>query len=121
MNNRRRLILGISILFVLAYMYDCVIPKATVIGTYVSKSKEPMADGPHYGDTLVLLENNNFQSDTWGNGTYEIEYTLNRTRINLTYDSGKAYYSSYFYRPFFIGPHRIKVSRDLNYYFERID
>jgi hypothetical protein len=62
MDNKRRLILGFSIVLLLAYVYDCLIPKATIIGTYVSNVKEPMAEGPHYGDTLISLENNNFSS-----------------------------------------------------------
>jgi len=32
-----------------------------------------VAEGSREGDNLILLENGNFKSDTWGSGIYKIE------------------------------------------------
>jgi len=72
-----------------------------------------VAEGPREGDNLILLENGNFKSDTWGSGIYKIEGS------RITFKTHELGYQTNLYRPFFWGEPRISISADLDYYFKQ--
>ena len=117
--NKHILIVVLSI--VLTFIFNNFFITSMIKGVYVSNNTEPMVDGPRFGDTLILLDNNKFLSDTWGEGIYKLEHTFKGTRLDLSYnyEFGKAGYNSYFYRSYFYGKPRIVVFRDLNFYFKK--
>lgn len=102
------------------------IPKSSIVGKYVNNNTEFVLEGPspiqNGIDSLVLLENDTFQSKTWGNGTYKISKSLMRTKIDLTYtySMGKAGYSTQIEKSLF-GKIKIWLDYDLCFYFKKVD
>ncbi len=90
-------------------------------GIYVSNDKSGFADTPNFSDTLILQDNGKFVSDTWGTGTYELNYSLAGTTICISYnyEFGKGGYSRSVYRPLLRSP-RISINSDLDSYFARL-
>ena len=91
-------------------------------GTYVSNDKSGYADTPNIGDTLILYDNGEFVSDTWGKGKYKLKYSLSGTTINITYnyEFGIGGYSRSIYRHL-LGKPRISINKDLESYFAKLD
>jgi len=117
---KRNIFLIVIFLIFLIYTIDNFFTKSMIVGTYVSNNKTSIIDGPSNGDTLVLLDNNTFKSQTWGNGKYSLEYSGKGTKINIhyKYEFGTAGYQMGIQRSFYIKP-KIIIDRDLNYYFEK--
>lgn len=110
------------ILLIGTFIYSRYIPLSAVTGIYLSNNSAPLADGPGFGDTLELLDDNSFRSDTWGSGTFNLRHAIGGTSLELRYkyEYGSAGYITQFYRPFFYGKPRISIFRDANSYFEKI-
>ena len=112
----------ISVLLVSIYINTSFLSMKMLAGTYISKDNSDFADTPSFGDTLTLYENGKFSSDTWGDGTYELKYSVMGTIINITYnyEFGKGGYSRSVYQPLF-GKPRININEDLESYFLRLN
>lgn len=99
--------------------------KSSLQGRYINNNADYVFEGPRpisQGvDTLVIKNDNTFDSQTWGTGTYKVKPSIFGTRIDLTYDyeMGKAGYEMLVTSPLF-GQERIWLDYDLNYYFEKI-
>ena len=99
--------------------------KSSLEGRYINNNADNVLEGPRpisQGvDTLVINDDNTFDSQTWGEGTYKVEPSIFGTRIDLTYDyeMGKAGYKMLVTSPLF-GQERIWLNHDLNFYFEKI-
>ncbi len=115
-NSKKNYIL-ITILFIATtLLYNSFFPKFLVVGTYKSDIKNSFAtNGIDHGETLILKKDNTFVSESWGNGTY----TLHGSRIDFSFNN--EVYSTYFYRPYFLGTPRIVIFRDLNSEFLKIN
>ena len=99
--------------------------KSSLEGRYINNNTDYVLEGPRpisQGvDTLVINNDNTFNSQTWGTGTYKVKPSIFGTRIDLTYDyeMGKAGNEMLVTSPVF-GQERIWLNYDLNYYFEKI-
>ncbi|MBF4473838.1 hypothetical protein [Flavobacterium sp. HJJ] len=111
----KKTLLSIIFLIGLIHVYDNFFTKSMITGTYVSNGSG--IDGPNKNDTLILLENNTYESQSWGKG----EYTLKENTINIHYDYefGKASYQMSIERNFYIKP-KLVFDFDQDYYFEKI-
>lgn len=94
-------------------------------GSYVNTNFEYgqfVAEVPHGQDTIILNSDRTFTSTWWGNGQYEIHYSLAGTNLGLTYDYefGKVGFSSQIERRFSSEP-RIVLVRDMNHYMKKTD
>ncbi len=122
MTRRTKIIITVFIILLSIYITKNFFLRTTITGTYISNDKSGLADGPNFGDTLILYDNGKFISDTWGMGTYELNYTLTGTelKINYSYQFGGAGYETSIYQPLFEKP-RIIINKDLGTYFRKID
>ncbi|MEN2412581.1 hypothetical protein [Flavobacterium mesophilum] len=111
----KKILLSIVFLIGLVYTYNNFFTKSMIIGTYVSNGNG--IDGPNKNDTLILLENNTYESQTWGKG----KYTLKANTINIYYDYefGKASYQMRIERNFYLKP-KLVFDFDQDNYFEKI-
>ena len=120
MKQRTVIILFILTFLVLSIVYDNVYTKSLISGKYIYNYEEAL-EGPNKGDYLILKSNGEFESDTWGKGTYKINGS--RLELNYTYQYGQAEagYNCIIYRKFFWGKPRISINSDLGYFFEKTD
>ncbi len=101
------------------------VSKSALQGRYINNNTEYILEGPRpieQGiDTLIIKNDNTFESQTWGSGTYMIEPSIFGTRIDLTYDyeMGKAGYEMLVTSPLF-RQERIWLDYGMNFYFEKI-
>ena len=118
-NNK---ILIICVLLIAFYLFKNFLSENMISGIYISNNQKTLIDGPNFGDTLKILSNNRFESQTWGNGKYKLKHSISGTKINLSYkyEFGNAGYEMNIYRTFF-GKLRIDLNSDLEYYHEKID
>jgi hypothetical protein len=122
----KRIILGIGIILFIGILilgYDLPIKKSNVIGIYVSTETQPsLADLPHKSDTLILKSDGTFSSGFYGNGTYNIDYGILKTKIdwNYEYEMGKAGHHAYFSNKIYENP-KIILNSDLNHYYEKTE
>lgn len=81
-----------------------------------------MPDIPYVADTLTLFKNNRFESSYWGKGSYKIIYSLDGTKIQLTYryKFGLAGYKASIERLNWRTP-KIILDRDRNHYYEKLE
>jgi len=99
--------------------------KTSLEGRYVNNNTDYILEGPkpisQGVDTLVIKNDNTFDSKTWGTGTYKVNPSIFGTSIDLTYnyEMGKAGYEMSVTSPLF-GQERIWLDHDLNFYFEKI-
>lgn len=109
-----------------------------LLGKYVNRNYRDGFIGyiPNIADTLVIKENNQFESPYYGKGTYKLTYGLSGTRIELHYGDG---YSSTningekvktsneeslettINRIWFVGNPQILLFADLSQYYEKIE
>lgn len=100
------------------------VSKSTLEGLYINNNTEYILDGPRpieQGvDTLIIKNDNTFESQTWGSGTYKIKPSVFGSRIDFTYDyeMGKAGYEMMVSKPLFKAE-RIWLDYDMNFYFEK--
>ncbi|MDO1445189.1 hypothetical protein Q0590_02950 [Rhodocytophaga aerolata] len=126
------------ILFIaLSIVYDEIYTIGMISGTYVYNFPVAGAEGPSRGDQLTLKKNGQFESDTWGNGSFAIDgsalvlsyndlpqegsFQLEDSLVSYQYPGGDVSVTFPLYRPLFWGRPHISVFRDLNYYFQKID
>ncbi len=110
-------------IFFLGYIFNNFFTEGMITGEYVSNNTKSLLEGPsRSGEKLFLLDDNKFESDTWGNGTYKLKYTFGGTRIDFTYnyEFGRAGYLTSINRSYFFGKPQIILDRDLEFYFEKI-
>jgi hypothetical protein len=117
MNIKKISILSLIILITISILYDNLYTTGIISGEYTYLFPLSGPEGPQEGDKLTLNKDGTFQSDTWGNGTYEIKCA----EVDLSYKTqrGRARYTMTIYRPFYWGEPRLSVIRDLNYSFEK--
>jgi len=118
--NRRNIIIILIVLFIaLSLAYDNIYTPRFISGTYIYHFPSAVAEGPNLNDKLTLNDDGNFESDTWGKGTYEI----NGSDLELTYqyELGNAGFELTIYRPMFWGEPHLYVVKDLGYYFAKVD
>ncbi len=115
----KKILLSIVFFIGLIYVYDNFFTKYMITGTYVSNGNG--IDGPNKSDTLILLENNTYESQSWGNGKYTLKKSGKGTTIKIHYDYefGKAGYQMRIERNFYIKP-KLVFDFDQDYYFEKI-
>lgn len=125
MSKKALIITGVILGLISISFYKNHISTDDLIGKYVNNNTEPLLDGPRpiqeRIDTLTIMENNTFSSQTWGDGTYVLESSFVEARIDLTYSysMGKAGYEMSVTKPLF-GKTRVWLNHDLNFYFEKI-
>ena len=80
-----------------------------------------VAEIPYGQDTITLNRSKTFSSTFWGDGTYEINYSLAGTELSSSYSYGYglAGFNSHFERRFF-GPLRIVLVQDMDHYMEKV-
>lgn len=77
-----------SILSLLSYrIYLEYIPITAVSGRYQNLNFENSSVLPNWEDELLLSPNNIFASETFGTGTYQIEYQIDGTYLNCIFRS----------------------------------
>jgi hypothetical protein len=119
MNKSKIIIISTIFFMILSMVYDNFYPNWIISGQYIYEFPISCAEGPSNGDILILKENGHFESDTWGNGTFEINgSTLD---LSYAYELGNAEFQCSIYRPLFWGSPRINMDRDLRYYFKKIN
>jgi len=109
----RIIILIFSGLIIASFAYDKFYTANLISGSYSYDFPFAVPEGPDQGDNLVLFNNGNFKSDTWGDGTYKIEGS------RITFNTSELGFQTSLYRPFFFGKPRISISSDLDYYYEQ--
>ncbi len=110
----------------------------TLLGKYVNRNFENdfIGTNPHVADTLILKKDNQFESPYYGKGKYNITYSLDGTKIELSYGEGQTNininenqinisneesFETYINRIWFLGNPRIMLFEDLDQYYEKID
>lgn len=123
-----RTILGIGIILfigILLLRFDIPMTKISVVGTYTNTNygnKHCCLESPHKADTLILKSDGTFSSEFYGNGTYNLNYGLLKTEIDLhyQYEMGRAgYYTSFNNKMF--ERSKIILNSDLNHSYEKIE
>ncbi len=71
----------------------------SLVGTYENRNYDYtpfVPEIPYVDDTLILKADSTFESDFWGNGTYEVNNSLKGSSIKLhyNYEFGKASYTA---------------------------
>jgi hypothetical protein len=108
-----------------------------ISGTYVYEFPNSITEGPNLNHKLILKRNGQFESDTWGDGGFEIHgsslilsYIIKPEEVNFNLkdstvtgkiEGGKASVEFKLCRPFFWGTPRIRVDADMNYYYRKLD
>lgn len=113
----KRILIILSPIIILI-VWNNFFPTWILTGTYVSNNPHPVLEGPSGIDTLTLYSDGTFTSG-WADGKWIIEDGKWKARYQYTY--GTAGYSMPIYRPFFLGTPRIRLDRDLNYYYLKIE
>lgn len=125
--------------FIGIYTYNNFATQEMLIGTYVNNNYDHNMSGEaitHNRDTLIIKNNNQFESTFFEKGTYKLKYSLSGTAIELTYDHGNFYdtingeiikipnqgiFSTTINRLHFVGNLKITLNEDLNLYYEKIN
>ncbi|PKB42503.1 hypothetical protein AX016_0670 [Cellulophaga sp. RHA19] len=99
--------------------------KNSVVGIYgnTNYGNEPCCvESPHKADTLNLKSDGTFSSEFYGEGTYDVNYGILNSEIELhyEYEMGKAGYYTYFSNKVFEQP-KIILNYDLNHYYEKVE
>jgi len=99
--------------------------KSSVVGVYANTNygNEPCClESPHKADTLTLKSDGTFSSEFYGNGTYNVNYGILNSEIELHYDyeMGKAGYYTSFSNKIFERP-KIILNYDLKHYYEKTE
>lgn len=123
-----RIILGIGIILfigILILRFDIPMTKNSVVGNYANTNygnKQCCLESPHNADTLILKSDGTFSSEFYGNGTYNLNYGLLKTEIDLhyQYEMGRAGYYTSFSNKMFEKP-KIILNSDLNHYYEKFE
>lgn len=115
----KKIFLLIAFFIGLIYVYDHFFTKSMITGIYVSNGSG--IDEPNKNDTLILLENYTYESQSWGKGKYTLNNSGKGTTIKIQYDYefGKASYQMSIERNFYIKP-KLVFDFDQDYYFEKI-
>ncbi|MWW26821.1 hypothetical protein [Flavobacteriaceae] len=124
----KRILFGIGIILIVGILIlRCNIPmtKNSVVGIYANTNyrNEPCCvETPHKADTLNLKSDGTFSSEFYGDGTYDVNYGLLNSEIELhyEYEMGKAGYHTYFSNKIFEKP-KIILNYDLNHYYEKVE
>ncbi|WP_031455737.1 hypothetical protein [Flavobacterium chungangense] len=124
--------------FIAVYSYNHFFTNGMLIGKYVNRNygDDFIGNIPHIADTLLLKENNQFESPYYGKGTYKLSYGFGGTRIELHYGDdysstnikgekvsvpNKESFETSINRIWFIGNPQISLFEDLNQYYEKIE
>lgn len=126
------------VVFIGFYIYSNFYTTSMVVGKYVNENYENEFIGyiAHVSDTLHLKEDNKFESNYYGEETYNLIYGLEGTRIELNY--GKGYstttingeiitlpheeaFKTSISRMWLIGNPKIWLYKDLNQYYKKIE
>jgi len=121
---KKKSIIVFVIILIVGFIYHNFFSKEMIVGTYLNQGsdiKVSLGEIPTRLDTLIILRNNKFKNTTWGEGTYEISYSITGTKIQFIYDYefGKAGFESTIDRSLFKSP-RILLFKDLDYYYDKI-
>jgi|GEM_PF-2243261 len=119
------IIAAIVVIGFINYCYNNFFSNTTIVGKYVNQNynnKYALAEIPNVADTLELFENNHFESDYWGKGTFTISYSLQGTTIELIYkdEFGKGGFETTISRVNWGAP-KIILSSDQDRYYEKIE
>ena len=111
--------------YMIYYSYHHYFTIGMLEGSYVNTNYEYgpfVAEMPYGQDSIHLDSDMSFSSTCWGNGQYEIEYSLKGTKLDFsyTYALGTAGIQTYIERRFFSQP-RIMIVRDMNHYMRKIE
>ncbi|UUC46495.1 hypothetical protein [Flavobacterium cerinum] len=122
---RKGVIISLFLFVIFLYFYNNFFASKMILGTYVNRNynqSHSIAEIPNVADTLVILKDNKFISQYWGEGSYELYYTIKGTEIDLMYDYefGKAGFRTSIDRIMYFGGLKIDLFRDLNQYYEKI-
>src|SRR4051812_21182670 len=95
MKVKLKIAIGVLLLAILiSYSYNNFFSHSTIVGKYVNRNYQNniIAEVPNTADTLVLFNNNRFESKFFGKGNYKISYSFEGTHIILKYkdEFGKA-------------------------------
>jgi hypothetical protein len=120
MKNKKILILIIITLFLYRLIISFFIPQI-MVGTYYSNNKITILEGPSkFGEKLIIYPNGTFNSETWGNGKYEVVHSgIFSNEIIFTYSDqyGKAVYHTNIVTDFLGLNPKISLNSDLEFYF----
>ena len=110
--------------WIMYYSYHHYFTPSMLAGTYVNTNYEYgpfVAETPYGQDSITLFPDQTFSSTYWGDGKYELDYSLEGTEFNLsyTYEFGTAGFQTHIERSFFSSP-RIMLVRDMNHYMRKI-
>jgi hypothetical protein len=118
------LIMIIGGVLITAYCYNNFFTESAIIGRYVNRNYDheaSLADIPHVADTLALLDNNRYESNFWGKGSYDITHDIKGTHIELIYgyEFGKGGFNTSISRLNW-GGLKIILDGDRELYYEKI-
>jgi hypothetical protein len=120
MKNKKLLILIIITLFFYRLIISFFIPQI-MVGTYYSNNKITILEGPSgFGEKLIINSNGTFNSETWGNGKYEVVHSgifSNDIIFKYSYQYGSAAYHTSIVTNFLGLNPKISLNSDLEYYF----
>lgn len=123
----KSIVLKIFILiFFSCYLYNNLFFENMLVGTYVvkySNNSSSAVELPSSKDTLIILKDKKFKSSNWGEGKYDLSYSIRGTKINLhyKYEFGTAGFSTSLNRNWLFGKTKIMLDYDSDLYFEKID
>nr|WP_315247373.1 hypothetical protein [uncultured Flavobacterium sp.] len=111
---------------IVCYFYNSFFSRDMLVGTYVVKNyyNSPSAvELPSTTDTLKILKDNKFISSDWGEGKYNLSYSITGTKIHFSYqyEFGTAGFTSSLTRKLFIGNTKIMLNYDSGVYYEKMD
>ncbi|MCL9806841.1 hypothetical protein NAT51_15000 [Flavobacterium amniphilum] len=122
----------------ITYLYNNFFTNGMLTGRYANKNYkyEFIGNIANKPDTLIIRENNEFESPYYGKGKYDISYSLKGTEIHMTHGEGyttttingevitlsnEDSFVTYINRIWFFGSPKIILFEDLGQCYEKID
>lgn len=112
----KKSIVLISLLLTYFAFYN-YLPKSSILGEYINTNYEHSPIFLNKMDKLKLNSDNTFESEAFGTGTYEIEYSTNGTLIDFkpTHEMGISLETRI--SRTWMGVPRILIFKDLSHYY----
>ena len=124
-NPLKKLIKSLPLIFVVVYLivqFNFPLTDKKIIGKYVkSESGAPsLKSVTNLPDTIELFSNGTYSSGYHGNGTYEIDRGLIKTKINRKFNNNEDTFPASFTNKLFQNS-KIMLNENVNRYYEKIN
>ena len=124
-NLLKKVIKNLPLILVIVYLifqFNFPMADKKIIGKYVkSESGAPsLKSVTNLPDTIELFSNGTYSSGYYGNGTYEIDKGLIKTKISWKFNNNEDTFPAYFTNKLFQNP-KIMLNKNVNRYYEKIN